>query len=110
MSYKNHYNNGTEYHFISNISGKLGLKLKSLNSLLFGVIKHKPYDLNWDEIITQYEVYLLEYNEVDISEFAYNYVVGYSLVNNFSKDEALKEAMYLHLRAELIAKKIGDEI
>jgi len=109
MNNKN-YDNGTDYHFISNIGEKLSVKIKSLNQLVFGLIESKPYKLDWEEIVKQYGQYVLEYNEIDISEFAYNYVIGYALMHKFSKDEALKEAMYLHLRAELIAKKIGHEI
>ena len=105
-----HYNNGTKYNFITTIGQKLGQSLVSLNEIVFGVIESKPYKLEWPEIFQEYLNYRKEHGEVDIDIFAYDYVLGYSLVHKFSKDQALKEAMYLHLRAELLAKKAVGEI
>lgn len=107
---KNYYDNGTEFHFISNVGEHLGKRLKALNKIIFGVIEAKPYDLDWEDILGKYRLYIKDYGVIDTSEFAYNYVMGYALLNNFSEDEAMKEAMYVHLNAELVVKKLNKEL
>lgn len=105
------YENGTKYNFITNLSKfgmKLGDALQGLNHILYGVVEAKPYLLEWENIIPQCKEYITDGGEID--EFCLNYVLGYSLMNNFSTDPIRKEAMYLHLRAELLAKKAQGEI
>ncbi len=105
------YDNGTGFNFISTIGEKLGDSLTSLNKFVFGVIEAKPYSLDWTEILSHVEDYKNMHNGIiDIDSFSFDYVLGYSLINDFSQNEPLKEAMYLHLRAELIAKKATGEI
>lgn len=104
------YENGTAFKFISSIGEKLGEKLVSLNNLMFGVIEAKPYNLEWEKILKDYQDYKELHGKVDIDSFSYGYVLGYSLINDFAKNQAMKEAMYLHLRAELLAKKVNGEL
>ncbi|WP_298504917.1 hypothetical protein [uncultured Maribacter sp.] len=101
---KKDYDNGTKYNFVSNIGDKLGETLVTLNSVVFGIIELKPYNLEWNKILKEFNTYKNIYGEVNIDTFAYDYVLGYSLINKFSTNKAIKEAMYLHLRAELNAK------
>lgn len=98
------YNNGTKFNFVSNIGGKLGETLATLNNVVFGIIELKPYDFDWNDIFNQYNTYKEEYGEVNIDSFSFDYVLSYSLLNKISTNKAIKEAMYLHLRAELNAK------
>ena len=105
------YENGTKYNFITNLSKfgiKLGDTLQSLNEILYGVVEAKPYTFEWEKIIPECQQHIT--NGSDIDEFCLNYVLGYSLVNDFSTDSIRKEAMYLHLRAELYAKKAQGKI
>ncbi len=106
------YNNGTKYAFIRSLGGldkTLGNTLKKLNSILYGVIEAKPYTFDWEEILPSYNEFRKE-GRVDIDKFCLDHVLGYSLLNGFSLEDAKKEAMYLHLRAELIAMKAKGEI
>lgn len=105
-----HYDNGTSFKFITTIGEKFGDTLTALNEFVFGVIESKPYTLNWEKILNEFERYKEEHGKVNIDEFAYNYVIGYSLVNKFAADDPLREAMYLHLRAELNAKKAKGDL
>jgi len=107
------FNSKSKYKFIHSLE-KLGLHLgetlQRFNQILYGVVESKPYDLNWDEIIPMYKDASVDGTESGIEEFSFNYVVGYALVNGFSLDPALKEAMFTHLKAELIAKKAQGKL
>lgn len=110
MKHKNLYHNGTAFKFISNIGEKLGESLNQLNNMMFGVIESKPYKLDWDGIKKTYQEYKKLHGQVDIDSFSYDYVLGYALVNNLAENKVIKEAMYLHLRAELLAKEVSGEL
>lgn len=86
----------------------LGQTLQKLNDILYGVVEAKPYKLEWNEIIPLYKKLCGENGDLD--EFCHSHVTGYALLNGFASDDALKEAMYLHLRAELKAKKLNGEL
>lgn len=107
------YNSKTQFKFIKNLE-KAGLKfgdtLQKLNSILFGVIEAKPYKFEWDKIISQYKKANVSNDSESLDKFCLDYVIGYSLYNNFSMDIARKEAMFLHLRAEILAKKAQGEL
>lgn len=101
------YTNGTNYSFIrtfGTFEKKLGDTLNKLNEVLYGVVEAKPYIFDWDEIIPLYNQLCGEGGDID--EFCSNHVTGYAMLNNFSSDDAKKEAMYLHLRSELIARRV----
>ena len=105
------YTNGTNYSFIRTFGSferTLGDTLKKLNEVLYGVVDAKPYIFDWEEIIPLFNQ--LSGEGGDIDEFCSNHVTGYSLMNGFSADDARKEAMYLHLRSELIARRVKGEI
>lgn len=110
MKRNTRYENGTPFKFISNIGEKLGEKLVLLNEIVFGVIEAKPYKLDWAHILKEYYSYKDRHGNVDIDSFSYDYVLGHSLVNDFAKDQVMKEAMYLHLKAELRARVINNEM
>jgi len=107
------YDNGTNFKFIINLE-KLGLKLgdtlQRLNNILYGVVEARPYKLEWEEIIPLYKKADIVGSRDNLDRFCLDYVVGYSLLNGFSLDPAQKEAMYLHLRSELIARKAKGEL
>lgn len=107
---KKKYHNGTSFSFISCIGEKLGERLISLNDILFGVIEAKPYKLEWEKIEIEYKNYKKLHGKVEIDIFSYDFVLGYSLLNDFATNEVRKEAMYLHLKAELLAKEVNGEL
>ena len=102
-----------KFKFILNLEKfglKLGDTLQRLNEILYGVVEDKPYELNWEEIVSLYKKTGADGSEGSIEEFCFNYVVGYSLINGFSLDPALKEAMYIHLKSEVIVKTAKGEL
>ncbi|CAN0593947.1 unnamed protein product [Laminaria digitata] len=99
---REHYDNGTEFNFISNSREYLDKTPTQLKKLVFEVVEVKPYVLDWEDITCKYHHYLDVYKWINIEEFAFKYVLGYSLLNEFAKDNLKKEAMYLHLRWELM--------
>ncbi len=105
------YNNGTQFNFVKGAVGvintKLGETLKRLNQILYGVVEAKPYTFDWDYILKEYEATCAG---GDIDEFCSSFVHGYAMMNNFLSDHAIKEAMYVELRANLIAKRVSGEI
>jgi len=107
------YENGTKFKFIVNLE-RLGLKLgdtlQKLNNILYGVVEAKPYQLDWDKIIPLYKKLDTKASSEEFDKFCMEYVMGYALINDFSLDPAKKEAMYLHLRAELLAKKAQGDL
>lgn len=107
---KKNYHNGTAFNFISSIGEKLGERLVSLNNIVFGVIESKPYTLEWEKIKIEYVNYKKLHGKVEIDSFSYDYVLGYSLLNDFATNDVRKEAMYLHLRAELLAKEVNGAL
>ncbi|MFS4449023.1 hypothetical protein [Maribacter sp. 2307UL18-2] len=103
--------NETPFKFIRNLGmtrKTLGQTLQKLNNILYGVVEAKPYELNWDEIIPLYNK--LCGPKGDLDEFCHSHVTGYALLKGFAIDDALKEAMYLHLRAELKTKRLNGEL
>ncbi len=107
------YDNKTQFKFIKNLEKaglKLGDTLQKLNTILFGVIEAKPYTFEWDKIISQYKKAHIAYNHDSLDKFCQDYVIGYSLLNDFSTEPAKKEAMYLHLKAEILAMKAKGEL
>lgn len=105
------YTNGTDFGFIrtfDSFENTLGETLKKLNKVLLGVEEAKAFFFDWDEIIPLYNHLCGQGGDID--EFCSNHVTGYSLINGFSTDDAQKEAMYLHLRSELYAKRAKGEI
>lgn len=105
------YTNGTSYKFIRSLGmtrKKLGQTLEQLNSILYGVVEAKPYDLDWENITPLYKNLCGENGDLD--EFCHSHVTGYALVNGFATDDAKKEAMYLHMRAELKTKRLNGEL
>jgi len=107
------YDNGTSFKFINNLE-KLGLKLgdtlERLNTILYGIVEAKPYELDWEKIIPEYNKANIQNDLEALDKFCMEYVLGYSLSNDFSMDPAKKEAMYIHLRSELLAKKAKREL
>ena len=105
------YTNGTQFNFIkgavSVFNTKLGETLKRLNNVLYGVVEAKPYSFDWDYILKEYNTNCAG---GDIDEFCSSYVHGYAMMHNFLSDQAFKEAMYVELRANLIAKRVSGEI
>ncbi len=105
------YTNGTQFNFVKGAVGvintKLGETLKRLNQILYGVVEAKPYSFDWDYIIKEYNTTCAG---GDIDEFCSSFVHGYSMMNNFLSDDVIKEAMYVELRANLIAKRVSGEI
>lgn len=104
------YSNGTYYNFISVIGEKLGTSLAAVNDIVFGVIDAKPYQLEWKEIIAAYHEYKKIHGKIDIDDFSFNYVVSYSFIHKVGHNQAVKEAMYLDVRTELLAKKAIGEL
>lgn len=82
--------------------------LEKLNQILNGVVEAKPYDLDWNKIIHIYNSRCG--NSGDLDEFCHSHVTGFALVNGFASDDVKKEAMYLHLRAELRTKRLNGEV
>ena len=105
------YTNGTRFNFVKGAVGtfntKFGDTLKRLNKILYGVVEAKPYSFDWQHIL---KVYQTNCAGGDIDEFCSSYVHGYSMLHNFLNDSAVKEAMYVELRANLIAKRISGDI
>lgn len=102
------YNNGTQFSFIRSAGPALGETLQRINDISYGVIEAKPEVLDWKEIIPLYKKLCGVGGDID--EFCSNHVHGYAMVNGFSFDDTRKEAMYLHLRAELYTKRESGEI
>ena len=102
--------NETRFKFITSIGGKLGESLVKLNKIVFGVIEAKPYQLDWENILKKYSDYYKTHGAVNIDSFAFDYVLGYSLLNKFGDNEPMKEAMYMQLEAELFAKRENGEL
>ncbi len=97
--------NTPRFSFLNSIGSKLDDMLKKVNKMTKGIIYSKPYTVDWNHV-------LIEYNKVgvgDIEEFCVSYTFGYHAMNRIMDNEVSKEAMFIEMKEYLDRlKKDGD--
>ncbi len=75
--------------------------LHRVNAIMMGVLDAKPYVLDWEHV-------LLEYDKLgvgDVAEFASSYAFAWHAMNRKLSDDASKQAMYLEIIDGIIVRR-----
>ena len=75
--------------------------LQKVNMIMEGLVDAKPYSLDWDEILQNYDTKGMG----DVCEFASNYAFGWHAKNGKLDNDASKQAMYLDIIEGIVARR-----
>lgn len=75
--------------------------LQKVNMILQGVVDSKPYKLDWEHVLSEYD----KLGVGDVAEFASGYAFGWHAMNGKLNDDASKQAMYLEIIDGVIARR-----
>ncbi len=85
--------NKTKFSFLRAKGSTLEKMWDKVNTILVGVVNAKPYILNWEDVLAQYD----ELGVGDVAEFSSGYTFGWHAKNRKLDDDASKQAMYLEI-------------
>lgn len=89
------------FNFIRATGSKLGGMLQKVNMILEGLVDAKPYALDWEEILRNYDTKGMG----DVCEFASNYAFGWHAKNGKLDNDTSKQAMYLDIIEGIVARR-----
>ena len=75
--------------------------LHRVNTIMMGIVDAKPYVLDWDHVLSEYD----KLGVGDVAEFASCYAFGWHAMNGKLSDDASKQAMYLEIIDGIIARR-----
>ena len=75
--------------------------LHRVNAIMMGIIDAKPYVLDWDHVLSEYD----KLGVGDVAEFASGYAFGWHAMNGKLNDDASKQAMYLEIIDGIVAHR-----
>jgi len=81
------------FSFLSKESSFFEQMTDKVNSILYGMISPKEYDIDWKNVVKDY----LQHGVGDVPHFAFQYVFERSLVSKLNLSNEQKEAMYLEI-------------
>ncbi|WP_136468544.1 hypothetical protein [Flagellimonas onchidii] len=67
--------------------------LQRVNMILQGIVDAKPYSIDWEEVLKDYD----KKGVGDVCEFASSYTFGWHAKHGKLDDDASKHAMYLEI-------------
>ncbi len=91
------------FNFIRDTGTRLGEMLQKVNMILEGIVDAKPYTLEWDEILSDYDTKGIG----DVCEFASSYAFGWHAKHGKLDNDASKQAMYLDVIEGIVARRDG---
>lgn len=83
----------SRFTFLDQDQTLLSKLLQNVNAILEGIVESKPYALDWDHVLSEYD----QIGVGDVCEFAASYSFGWHAMNGKLKDKASKEAMYMEI-------------
>lgn len=75
--------------------------LQRVNLLVQGINDSKPYTLDWQHVLSEYD----KLGVGDVCEFASGYAFGWHAMNGKLSDDASKQAMYLEIIEGIIIRR-----
>ncbi len=94
----------SRFSFIGATGLKFNEVLQRVNMILEGIVDAKPYILDWDHLLREYDN-----NGVgDVCEFANSYSFAWHSMNGKLDNDASKEAMYLEIIEGIV--KMRDNV
>jgi len=67
--------------------------LQHVNMIIHGINDSKPYTLDWEHILSEYD----KLGVGDVAEFASGYAFGWHAMNGKLSNDVSKEAMYIEI-------------
>lgn len=89
------------FNFLRATGTKFNEMLQKVNMILEGLVDAKPYTLDWDEILKDYDTKGIG----DVCEFASNYAFGWHAKNGKLDNDTSKQAMYLDIIEGIVARR-----
>ncbi|VAW11601.1 hypothetical protein MNBD_BACTEROID03-474 [hydrothermal vent metagenome] len=72
-----------------------------VNAIMVGIVDAKPYVLDWDHVLSEYD----KLGVGDVAEFASGYAFGWHAMNGKLSDDASKYAMYLEIINGIVERR-----
>lgn len=75
--------------------------LQKVNDILQGIVDSKPYVLDWEHVLAEYD----KLGVGDVAEFASGYTFGWHAMNGKLDDDTSKQAMYLEIIDGIVERR-----
>ena len=83
----------SRFRFLRAKGSKRSKKRYRLNLIMEALVDAKPYRLDWDHVLSEYD----KLGVGDVAEFASSYSFAWHAMNGKLNDDASKQAMYLEI-------------
>lgn len=83
----------SRFNFLRAEGSALDRILQKINLFIQGINDAKPYTLDWEHVLSEYD----KLGVGDVAEFASGYAFGWHAMNGKLSDNASKQAMYLEI-------------
>ncbi|ASO08397.1 MULTISPECIES: hypothetical protein [Flavobacteriaceae] len=91
----------TRFGFIRATGTLMDRALQKVNLILQGMVDAKPYRLDWEHVLSEYD----RLGVGDVAEFASSYAFGWHAQNNKLDDDVSKQAMYLEIIEGVVQRR-----
>lgn len=91
----------TRFGFIRATGSLFDKTLQKVNMILQGVVDAKPYTLDWEHVLSEYD----KLGVGDVAEFASGYAFGWHAMNGKLDNDASKQAMYLEIIDGIVERR-----
>ncbi|MEM8510441.1 MAG: hypothetical protein AAF717_21585 [Bacteroidota bacterium] len=95
--------NKSRFNFLRAEGSLLDKALQKVNMILEGVVDAKPYVLDWEHVLSEYD----KLGIGDVAEFSSSYTFGWHAMNGKLDNDASKQAMYLEIIDGIVERRGG---
>lgn len=91
----------SRFNFIRATGSLMDKMLQKVNLIIQGINDAKPYKLDWEHVLSEYD----RLGVGDVAEFASSYAFGWHAQNNKLDDDVSKQAMYLEIIEGVVQRR-----